>query len=293
MKIVVTGSKGQLASEIINMIKSGKSEIGKIDPIYKNCDLVCVDVGELDITQKKAVEDFLLKERPDLVINCAAMTNVDACETNLELAMKVNAIGPKNLSEASSKVGAKIVHISTDYVFSGDGQTPYIEWDICKPQSIYGKSKLLGEIFTRENNHKYFIVRTSWLYGKNGNNFVKTMMKLGKEKASIKVVDDQRGNPTNANDLAYHILKIAASDQYGIYHCTGEGECSWYEFAREIMNLDSLNCKVEPCTTEEFPRPAKRPSYSSLNNLMLKSTVGNEMRHWKEALKSFMKNNYK
>lgn len=291
MKIVVTGSKGQLASEIINMIKSGKSEIGKIDPIYKSCDLVCVDVGELDITQKKAVEDFLLKERPDLVINCAAMTNVDACETNLELAMKVNAIGPKNLSEASSKVGAKIVHISTDYVFSGDAQTPYSEWDICKPQSIYGKSKLLGEIFTRENNHKYFIVRTSWLYGKNGNNFVKTMMKLGKEKASIKVVDDQRGNPTNANDLAYHILKIAATDQYGTYHCTGEGECSWFEFAREIMNLASLNCKVEPCTTEEFKRPAKRPSYSSLNNLMLKSTVGNEMRNWKEALKSFMKNN--
>ena len=287
MKIVVTGSKGQLASEIIDIIKSGESEIGKIDPIYRNSNLVCVDVDELDITQKKAVEDFLLKEKPDLIINCAAMTNVDACETNLELAMKVNAIGPRNLSEASSKVGAKIVHISTDYVFSGDGQTPYCEWDICNPQSIYGKSKLLGEIFTRENNNKYFIVRTSWLYGKNGNNFVKTMINLGKDKSSIKVVDDQRGNPTNANDLAHHILKIAASDQYGIYHCTGEGECSWCEFAREIMNLASLNCKVEPCTTEEFPRPAKRPSYSSLNNLMLKSTVGNEMRHWKEALKSF------
>lgn len=289
MKIVVTGSKGQLASEIINMIKLGKSEIGKIDPIYKNSNLVCVDVDELDITDKKAVEEFLLKEKPNLIINCAAMTNVDVCETNLELAMKVNAIGPRNLSEASSKIGAKIVHISTDYVFSGDGQTPYCEWDICNPQSIYGKSKLLGEIFTRENNHKYFIVRTSWLYGKNGNNFVKTMLNLGKEKSSIKVVDDQRGNPTNANDLAYHILKLAVTDQYGIYHCTGEGECSWYEFASEIMNLASLNCKVEPCTTEEFPRPAKRPSYSSLNNLMLKSTVGNEMRNWKDALKSFLK----
>lgn len=290
MKIVVTGSKGQLAGEIISMIKSGESKIGNIDSAYENANLVCVDVDELDITQKKAVEDFLLKEKPDLVINCAAMTNVDACETNLELAMKVNAIGPRNLSEASSKVGAKIVHISTDYVFSGDGQTPYCEWDICNPQSIYGKSKLLGEIFTRENNNKYFIVRTSWLYGKNGNNFVKTMINLGKEKSSIKVVDDQRGNPTNANDLAYHILKIAARDQYGIYHCTGEGECSWCEFAREIMNLASLDCKVEPCTTDEFPRPAKRPSYSSLNNLMLKSTVGNEMRNWKEALKSFFEN---
>ena len=204
--------------------------------------------------------------------------------------MKVNAKGPRNLSEASSKIGAKIVHISTDYVFSGDGQTPYCEWDICNPQSIYGKSKLLGEIFTRENNNKYFIVRTSWLYGKNGNNFVKTMINLGKEKSSIKVVDDQRGNPTNANDLAYHILKIAASNQYGIYHCTGEGECTWCEFAREIMNLASLDCKVKACTTDEFPRPAKRPSYSSLNNLMLKSTVGNEMRHWKEALKSFFEN---
>lgn len=291
MKIVVTGSNGQLASEIIDMIKLEKSEIGEIDHSYESSSLVCVDVDELDITDKKAVEEILLKEKPNLIINCAAMTNVDACETNLELAMKVNAIGPRNLSEASSKIGAKIVHISTDYVFSGDGQTPYCEWDICNPQSIYGKSKLLGEIFTRENNNKYFIVRTSWLYGKNGNNFVKTMINLGKDKSSIKVVDDQRGNPTNANDLAHHILKIAASDQYGIYHCTGEGECSWCEFAREIMSLASLNCKVEPCTTEEFPRPAKRPSYSSLNNLMLKSTVGNEMRNWKDALKSFMKNN--
>jgi len=290
MKIVITGGKGQLASEIINMIKSGESEIGKIDSIYKNSDLICVDVDELDITDKKAVESFLLKEKPDLLINCAAMTNVDACETNLELAIKVNAIGPKNLSEACSKIGAKIVHISTDYVFSGDGQTPYCEWDVCNPQSIYGKSKLLGEDFVRENNFKYFIVRTSWLYGESGNNFVKTMIKLGREKPSIKVVDDQRGNPTNANDLAYHILKIATTDQYGIYHCTGEGECSWYEFAKEIMNLASLDCKVEPCTTEEFPRPAKRPSYSSLNNLMLKSTVGNEMRHWEDALKKFMKN---
>lgn len=287
LKVAITGAKGQLAREIIEIIKSGKSEIGQIPKEYINCDLVCADVEELDITDEKAVEEFIQAEMPDILINCAAMTNVDGCETALETAMKVNAIGPRNLSRSCKKVNAKIVHISTDYVFNGEKNIPYCEWDMCAPQSIYGKSKHLGEVYTREQNPKYFIIRTSWLYGKYGNNFVKTMMKLGKTKDEIKVVNDQRGNPTNVNDLAHHILKIALTEQYGIYHCTGEGECSWFEFAQEIMEHFNLNCKVKPCTSDEFPSPVKRPKFSSLNNLMLKVTVGNEMRDWKEALSSF------
>lgn len=288
MKIIVTGSKGQLANELLDIIKSGKSEIGEIDSIYSNVQCKGIDIEDLDISDLSAVTDFISKERPDIVINCAAMTNVDACETNLETAMRVNAIGARNLAIACNSIGAKLVHVSTDYVFSGDGKVPYCEWDVCAPQSIYGKSKMLGEAYVREHCQKYYIVRTAWLYGYIGNNFVKTMMKLGREKEELKVVNDQVGNPTNANDLAHHILKLAATDEYGVYHCTGEGECSWYDFASKIMQYANIDCRVNPCTTEEFPRPAKRPAFSSLNNLMLKCTVGNEMRPWEEALKTYI-----
>lgn len=294
MNILITGAKGQLGSEIIEILKSLKSDIGDINVAYKDCNIISVDVDALDITDFKCVNEFILNNKPDIIINCAAMTNVDACETNLEAAMKVNAIGPRNLAFAARNINAKLVHVSTDYVFEGTGSIPYCEWDICNPKSVYGKSKLLGEKYVLEQNPKSFIIRTSWLYGMNGNNFVKTMLKLLEEKSEIKVVYDQRGNPTNANDLAYHILKVALTDEYGVYHCTGNGECSWFEFTKEIKKLSGLNCEVIPCTTDEFPRPAKRPSFSSLNNLMLKSTVGDDMRDWKVALEQFilkLKNN--
>lgn len=288
MNILITGSKGQLGQEIINILNSGVSDIAPIDIKYKDSNITALDVDVLDITNYASVEKTIMEVKPDLIINCAAMTNVDACETNLEAAMKVNAIGPRNLAIASSKFLCKLVHISTDYVFEGNGSIPYCEWDLCNPQSVYGSSKLLGEKYVLNQNTKSFIIRTSWLYGLNGNNFVRTMLRLGKEKSEIKVVDDQRGNPTNANDLAYHILKLALTEEYGIYHCTGNGECSWFDFSKEIMNLAGLSCKVIPCTTDEFPRPAKRPSFSSLNNLMLKSTIGDEMRDWQVALENFI-----
>lgn len=288
MNILITGAKGQLGSEIVEILKTGKSDIGPIDSRYSECKVFSVDVDELDITDFCAVNSFATESRPDIIINCAAITNVDACETNLEPAMKVNAIGPRNLAMVSANIGCKLIHISTDYVFDGNGSTPYCEWGNCNPKSVYGKSKLLGERYVLEHNPKSFIVRTSWLYGLNGANFVKTMIKLGKEKSEIKVVTDQKGNPTNANDLAYHILKIALTHEFGIYHCTGTGECSWFDFSKKIMELAGFNCKVIPCTTDEFPRPAKRPSFSSLNNLMLKSTVGDEMRDWKIALEQFI-----
>jgi dTDP-4-dehydrorhamnose reductase len=189
---------------------------------------------------------------------------------------------------AAEKTGAKFIHVSTDYVFAGDGTKPYVEWDLTNPQSIYGKSKRLGEEYALNFCKKTFVVRTSWLYGYIGKNFVKTMRNLGRTKDEIKVVNDQRGNPTNANDLAHHLLKLGVTEEYGIYHCTGEGECTWYDFAKKIMEYSNLSCKVNPCTSDEFPSPTKRPAFSSLNNLALKCTVGNEMRNWEEALKEYI-----
>lgn len=290
MKIIITGSKGQLGTQLQKILANGYSEIGEIPSELKGSAVVPIDIDELDITDKAAVEAFIEKEKPDVVINCAAMTNVDACQTQFEIAMKVNAIGPRNLAIACEKIGAKIIHISTDYVFGGTGTVPYREWDICNPQSVYGASKYLGEQYVREFSTKFFIVRTSWLYGYIGKNFVKTMIKLGRSHDTIKVVNDQRGNPTNAEDLAHHLLKLAVTKEYGMYHCTGEGECTWYDFACKIMQEFNVDCKVEPCTSDEFPSPTKRPEFSSLDNLMLKCTVGNEMRNWEEALKIYAKN---
>ena len=290
MKIVITGSKGQLGTQLQKILKDGFSEIGAIAEDYKNCEVLPIDIDELDITDKNAVCQFISANKPDVVINCAAMTNVDACETEFEIAMKVNAIGPRNLAIACSEIGAKLIHVSTDYVFGGTGTVPYREWDICNPQSVYGASKYLGEQYVREFCDKYFIVRTSWLYGYIGKNFVKTMVRLGRSRDSISVVNDQRGNPTNAEDLAHHLLKLAVSEQYGVYHCTGEGECTWYDFACKIMQEFGIDCKVNPCTSDEFPSPTKRPEFSSLDNLMLKCTVGNEMRNWEEALSVYAKN---
>lgn len=288
MKILVTGGKGQLANEIKSILKTGKSEIGSYSS--KNIDATFVDVDELDITNSKAVKKYIGNLKPDVVINCAAFTNVDGCETSTDAAFKVNAIGPRNLAIACEEVDAKLMHISTDYVFSGVGNTPRREFDETKPQSAYGTTKLMGENYVREFCSKYYIVRTAWLYGYEGNNFVYTMLKLAKANDSIKVVNDQKGNPTNANDLAYHILKLIKTEEYGIYHCTGEGECTWHDFASRIIELSGENCIVNPCTSDEFKSPTKRPEYSSLDNMMLRCTVGNEMRNWETAIECFMNN---
>jgi len=288
MKILITGFKGQLGSQIMHMITSGVSEIGEISSQYESAEVVGVDVEDLDITNLNQVQNFVCKLKPDLIINAAAYTNVDACESNEDIAFKVNALGARNLAIASENVGAKIIHISTDYVFKGDGNMPYREYDITNPVSVYGKTKLAGENFVRELCSRYFIVRTSWLYGYNGNNFVKTILKAGKEKGHLDVVDDQRGNPTYAEDLSHHILKLALSEEYGTYHCTGTGECSWYDFACKIIEYANIKCTVSPMTSNQLTRAAKRPSYSALDNMMLRCTVGDEMREWKDALKMFI-----
>lgn len=289
MKVLITGSKGQLGNELINIINSGTAEIGTVSETVKHAEVIALDVEELDITNLAMVREVLHREKPEVVINCAAATNVDGCESNKELAFKINSLGPRNLAMISEEIGAKLVQVSTDYVFSGVGEVPLTEYHATAPYSVYGKTKLAGENYVRDFSSKYFIVRTAWLYGYVGKNFVYTMMNLGKQKEEITVVNDQRGNPTHANDLAYHILKLIETEEYGVYHCTGEGECTWYDFAKLIMDLSESKCKVIPCTSEEYKTPAKRPEYSSLDNMMLRCTVGDEMRDWKEALKSFMR----
>ena len=290
MKILITGSKGQLGNELQDIINKGYAEIGKVSDNIKNSEVIALDVEELDITKLDEVNRVLTDVKPDVVINCAAATNVDGCESNEDFAFKVNSIGPRNLAIICEKIGAKLVQVSTDYVFSGVGEKPLTEYDLTAPYSVYGKTKLLGENYVREFSSKYFIVRTAWLYGYVGHNFVYTMRRLGKEKDSINVVNDQRGNPTHANDLAYHILKLIETEEYGVYHCTGKGECTWYDFAKTIIELSGEECKVNPCTSEEYKTPAKRPEYSSLDNMMLRNTVGDEMRDWKDAIKSFINN---
>jgi dTDP-4-dehydrorhamnose reductase len=293
MNMGITGANGQLGWELSRILEKGYSEIGALDSRYQDCAVTAVDVGELDITDKAAVVAFAEKIKPALLINCAAMTNVNACESHPAAAMKVNAIGARNMAEAAQLVGAKLIQVSTDYVFAGTAAVPYCEGDVPAPQTVYGKSKLLGERYVETYCHRHFIVRTSWLYGKQGNNFVNTMLRLGAEKEHITVVDDQRGNPTNANDLAHHLLLIGLTEEYGLYHCTGEGECSWYDFAKQIIELRGLPCQVKPCSTEEYAKlvqgQAPRPAYSSLENRMLARTVGNFMRPWETALTSFLK----
>lgn len=294
MRILITGSNGQLGNELQKIVSTGKAEIGAVSEEIKNAEVFAMDVDILDITNLEQVKKVLNEVKPDVVINCAAATNVDGCEANQDLAFKINSLGPRNLAMVAEELGAKIVQVSTDYVFSGVGEAPLKECDLVAPVSVYGKTKLLGEEFVRDFSTKYYIVRTAWLYGYVGHNFVYTMMKLGKDRDTLNVVNDQLGNPTHANDLAYHILKLIQTEEYGVYHCTGKGECSWYNFASEIMKLSGRNCTVNPCTSEEYksmyPNSADRPAYSSLDNMMLRCTIGDEMRNWKDALKTFMDN---
>jgi len=290
MNILITGGKGQLGTEILKCFENNKTEIGVPDILKVKNEVTAIDVDTLDITNLTSVLELFEKNKYDCIINCAAYTNVDKCETDVEIAFKVNALGSRNLAIAAEKIGAKLIHISTDYVFSGEGTQPFVEWDDCAPQSVYGKTKYLGEKYVREFCSRYFIIRTAWLYGYYGNNFVKTIMKAARERGELKVVDDQRGNPTNAADLAHHILKLITTQEYGVFHGTGTGECSWFDFATKIVEFAGINAVIKPCTTDEFPRPAKRPAFSSLENMMLKTTVGDEFRPWELALKYFIDN---
>lgn len=296
-KLLLFGHSGQLGSEIIRKIESEDNEFNRLED--GGIKLVKMSSAELDITNTLHVLDYMRNSMPSIIINCAAYTNVDKAEEDYQKAFQVNAIGPRNLAIAAETVGAKLVHISTDYVFDGkgidknDGKVPYREYDTANPINVYGKTKLLGENYVREFCSKYFIIRTSWLYGENGNNFVKTIIKAAREKGRLQVVNDQIGNPTNAEELAYHILKVAFTDEYGIYHCTGNGTASWYDFACRIVEYAGIDCTVEAVTSEQYKTKAKRPFYSCLDNMMLRSVIGDSMRNWEDALYDFIKSRLK
>lgn len=292
MRILITGSRGQLGNELKRCLTTMKAEIGSIPVNYLGTTVDYVDYDELDISDPIAVSQWMDTHAYDLVINCAAITNVDGCETDEGTAYKVNTFGPKNLAENCALQGAKFVHISTDYVFPGDTPGERVETDPTNPISAYGRTKLAGEQFALAVNPRTFICRTAWLYGYVGKNFVKTMRGLGERLDEVTVVNDQLGNPTSANDLAYEILKIALTEDYGIYHITNEGICSWAEFAARIMDKSCLNCNVVPVTSKQYkqanPNTADRPHFSALKNQHLMDTVGNEMRPWQEALDSYL-----
>ena len=273
-KILVTGCNGQLGRAI--------------NKEYENDDvtLINTDVAELDITDIKAVVDFVNEKKPDVIINCAAHTNVNLCESQWDLAYKINAIGPRNLSIAATSVGAKMIHVSTDYVFDGSATEPYDEFSPVAPLGAYGKTKLEGENFVRQFADRFFIVRTAWLYG-DGKNFVKTMLNIGKEKGEVGVVADQVGSPTSAKELAKAIHVLEPTDNYGVFHGTCEGYCSWADFAEKIFEYAGMDVKVNRLTTEEYPTPAKRPAYSVLNNYMLTLTTDFKFAEWEDALKEY------
>ncbi len=275
-KFLVTGANGQLGRAICELY-SGNPEV----------EIVKTDVAELDITDVSAVTAMIEEVKPYAIINCAAHTNVNACETDADNAYKINAIGPRNLSIAAAKTGAKMVHVSTDYVFEGNGTVPYTEFDDTNPLAMYGKTKLEGEKFVQQFTDKFFIIRTAWLYG-DGKNFVKTMLKLSETNDEVKVVGDQIGSPTSTKVLADIINELVFTENYGIFHGTCEGFCSWADFTEEIFRLAGKDTKVKHITTEEFPTPAKRPAYSVLENYMLKLTTGYMAPDWKEAIKEYI-----
>ncbi len=296
MRVLITGCNGQLGTEIQKQLRQGFSEIGPIPEALKEAEVTAVDLPNLNISKLPGTLDYVAKACPDIVINCAAYTNVDGCEANPDLAFAANAVGPRNLAMACEKIGAKLVHVSTDYVFSGreNGGVALDEGRIPGPISAYGTTKLLGEDYVRQFCRRSFIVRTAWLYSYYGRNFVKTMCSAGRKNGLLTVVNDQLGNPTNAVDLAHVLLQLAATEEYGIYHCTGNGICSWYDFAAAIIQNAGIEAQVLPCTSAQYkeknPQAADRPAWSALDNQMLRCTIGDPVRPWQEALSAFFEN---
>lgn len=286
-KILVTGANGQLG-RAVNLKYKDNADV----EIY-NTDVVEMEgIHVVDITDIDDVMRVVNEVKPYAIINCAAHTNVDGCEKDFDNAYRINAIGPRNLSIAAKSVGAKMVHISTDYVFGGDGTRPYVEYDETNPQGAYGRTKLEGEKFVKQFADKFFIIRTAWLYG-DGKNFVKTMLRLSETNDTISVVDDQVGSPTSTAVLADIIDSLIWTDNYGVFHGTCEGQCSWAEFTEEIFRLAGKTTKVKKITSEEYaamyPASAKRPAYSVLDNYMLRVTNGYVAADWKDAIREYLK----
>lgn len=262
-----------------------------LNDFYGGNEAVCLvntDVEDLNITDKQEVMEKIREIAPDIIINCAAHTQVDACETDEERAYQINAAGPYHLSLAANEVDAVLVHISSDYVFDGKKEGAYVEGDPYNPQSVYGKTKLEGEELVRNTAHRHFIVRTEWLYGE-GRNFVNTMLKLSETNESVRVVNDQYGAPTSAEEVVKVIDLLCHSEKYGTYHATCEGVCSWAEFTKKIFELCGKTTEVIPVSTEEYGAAAKRPANSVLDNKRLRENFGYQMADWEDALKKYLK----
>lgn len=272
MKVLLTGAKGQMGRALNRLLKNKEG--------YR---LILTDLDEMDITDEKDVARVLSAEKPDVVINCAAHTKVDLCEDDKENAVMINVHGAENLAKASAKTGAKIVHLSTDYIFDGESDTPYVEESETNPQSVYGETKLKSEEVVMANNPRHFIVRTAWLYGE-GSNFVNTMLRLAEQHREIRVVDDQTGSPTSALEVARVIEKLIETEDYGVYNATCEGQCTWFEFAKKIFVYADKDVAVTPCTSMQYVTRAKRPKYSVLDNKNLREQFGYTMQHWEAAL---------
>lgn len=260
-----------------------------MDILGEEHEVIGVDVKELDITDLIRTTKYIRDLSPQIIINSAAFTNVDGCETDIEQAYLVNAEGAGNLAEACDKTGAALVYISTDYVFPGTGAKPYREDDPTGPQSVYGKSKLAGEENVRRLCDCHYIVRTSWLFGRHGHNFVRTMLRLANERDRLSVVDDQTGSPTYTRDLAEALVRLILQPAYGTYHITNSGTCTWYQFCREILAAAGINnVEVKPITSEELNRPAPRPAYSVLDNFNWRQLGYPPLRHYREALREYL-----
>ena len=260
--IVVTGAAGMLGQDVVSAAGDGAVALSRAD---------------LDVTDAGAAREAL--DGADVVINCAAWTDVDGAEEHAQEALAVNREGARNVAAAARRV----VYVSTDYVFDGAKRAPYVESDPTAPLQSYGRSKLAGELATAEANPRRFIVRSSWLFGAGGGNFVETMLRLGRERDELRVVDDQVGCPTFTGHLAEAIVALARTEDYGIHHLAGAGACSWYQFAREIFDRSGVECQVEPCTTDEYPLPARRPAWSVLG-----SERGRSLPPWQEGLDAYL-----
>ncbi len=274
--ILVTGITGQLGFDVLKELKQ------------RGEDVIGTTRKEIDLTTEKGAKNFILAKKPDTVIHCAAYTAVDKAESESELALTVNGFGTRWIAEACRKVGTKMIYISTDYVFGGDGRTPYEVHDEKNPVNVYGRSKLLGEDAVSAILEQHFIVRVSWVFGINGKNFVKTMLRLAETKNKLNVVNDQIGSPTYTVDLAKLLADMAATEKFGIYHASNEGFCSWADFAREIFEQAGLDVKVEGIPTIEYPTPARRPFNSRLSKKSLDEAGFNRLPAWQDAVKRFL-----
>ena len=278
MKVLVTGVKGQLGHDVMNELA------------LRGIEVIGLDVEEMDITDRTACETVISQEKPDAVIHCAAYTAVDAAEDNLELCRKINAEGTRNIARVCKAMDIKMMYISTDYVFNGGGQRPWEPDDHREPLNVYGLTKYEGEIAGEQNIQKYFIVRIAWVFGVNGKNFIKTMLRLGKEKGAVSVVNDQIGSPTYTYDLARLLVDMIQTDKYGRYHATNEGLCSWYEFACEIFRQAGMDeVKVTPVDSDGFPAKAKRPSNSRMSKEKLTENGFERLPSWQDALGRYLK----